>query len=67
MGAGIALDGESADPEDIAAAVFELLNEKSFQLSARHLASVIAASGGAPAIAARIETLAEADPAPTPA
>jgi UDP:flavonoid glycosyltransferase YjiC (YdhE family) len=66
MGAGIALDGESANPDDIAEAVFALLNENSFRRRARHLATVIAASGGTPALAARIEALAEAASTSTP-
>jgi UDP:flavonoid glycosyltransferase YjiC (YdhE family) len=50
LGAGIALDGDTAPPEAIADAVMRILADCSFATAARHLAETIAATD-APATA----------------
>ncbi|HEX6446351.1 MAG TPA: glycosyltransferase [Streptosporangiales bacterium] len=47
LGAGIALDGETATSADIAAAVAAVLDEESYRTAAAHLARAIAAAPGA--------------------
>jgi UDP:flavonoid glycosyltransferase YjiC (YdhE family) len=57
LGAGLALDGESATAAEIGAAVQHVLADKSFAAAARRLADAIAAAPGAAAVAHRLEQL----------
>lgn len=59
LGAGRALDGESATPADIAAAVAEVLTDSTYRSSARELAKAIAATTGAATAASRLVHFAE--------
>jgi UDP:flavonoid glycosyltransferase YjiC (YdhE family) len=52
LGAGIALDGDAASPEEIGDAAMSILSIPSFTVAAQRLADVIAAAG-APASAVR--------------
>lgn len=54
LGAGRALDGESATPADIAAAVVEVLTHPTYRSAARELAGVIAERPGAATAASRL-------------
>jgi UDP:flavonoid glycosyltransferase YjiC (YdhE family) len=58
LGAGRALDGESATGTDIAAAVDAVLSNSTYRASAGKLARVIAATRGAATAASRLERLA---------
>jgi len=60
LGAGLALDGETATPAEIAAAVGSVLMDPSYAAAARHLASRIQASNACEAICLRLEELASA-------
>jgi UDP:flavonoid glycosyltransferase YjiC (YdhE family) len=62
LGAGIALDGETATPAEICAAVEEVVTQASYRTSAQRLARSIAATGGAAAAADMVERLASAAP-----
>ena len=62
LGAGRALDGESATPEEIAQAVDQVLRDRSYAVSAKRLAAVIAAAPGVETAAARLERLADHSP-----
>jgi UDP:flavonoid glycosyltransferase YjiC (YdhE family) len=64
LGAGVALDGETAKPQEIAEAAWHLLACGSYRESAERLASVIARSPGAPAAADLLERLASKAHAP---
>jgi UDP:flavonoid glycosyltransferase YjiC (YdhE family) len=57
LGAGRALDGETATPAQIAAAVGEVLADPSYASSARALADLIAEAPGAAAAVDRLERL----------
>lgn len=57
LGAGRSLDGETATPEDIAAAVDEVLTDRSYASRASALASMIATMRGPQAAADRLEQL----------
>ena len=59
LGAGRALDGETATPADIGQAVDLVLRDASHATAARRLAATIAATPGAAAAASRLERLAE--------
>jgi UDP:flavonoid glycosyltransferase YjiC (YdhE family) len=58
IGAGRALDGESATGADIAAAVDAVLSNPTYRATAGQLAQVIAATRGAATAASRLEQLA---------
>jgi UDP:flavonoid glycosyltransferase YjiC (YdhE family) len=62
LGAGRALDGDSAAPADIAGSVNEVLTESSYTAAARQLAAVIAGAPGATRSASRLEALAGSAP-----
>jgi UDP:flavonoid glycosyltransferase YjiC (YdhE family) len=57
LGAGLALDGESATAAEIGAAVHHVLADKSCAAAARRLADAIAAAPGVAAVAHRLEQL----------
>ncbi|NKZ03594.1 glycosyltransferase [Actinomadura latina] len=57
LGAGIALDGEAADPGEIAAAVRTVIDDPSYRAAALSLAGRIAAAPGPAAAAGRLERL----------
>lgn len=57
LGAGIALDGEAAGPEEIAAAVRTVIGEPSYRAAALSLAGRIAAAPGPAGAAGRLERL----------
>ncbi|HVB53440.1 MAG TPA: glycosyltransferase [Candidatus Acidoferrales bacterium] len=59
LGAGIALDGDSASSVEIAAAVDTVLREPSYRDAAQGIAGLIAAAPGAKNAASRLEALAE--------
>jgi UDP:flavonoid glycosyltransferase YjiC (YdhE family) len=61
LGAGRSLDGEAATPEEIKAAVDEVLGDPSYAANARSLARAIALAPGAAAAADRLEQLARWD------
>lgn len=63
LGAGRSLDGETATPELIAAAVDEVLANPSYALCARMLADTIARARGPAAAVDRLERLAQSNPA----
>lgn len=58
LGAGIALDGETATPADIAHAVATLLTDDTYRDNSARLAAIIGALPGASAAATRLESLA---------
>jgi MGT family glycosyltransferase len=57
LGCGASLDGDSATPEEIKAAIDRLLNDRSFTANARTLAETISRSPGVSAAASQLETL----------
>jgi len=57
LGCGASLDGDSAMPAEIKAAVDRLLNDRSFTANARTLAETISRSPGVSAAASQLETL----------
>ena len=57
LGAGIALDGESATPAEIRQAVDAVVTEPGYRAAARRIADTIAKSNGATAAADHLETL----------
>ncbi|CND65058.1 UDP-glucuronosyltransferase [Mycobacterium tuberculosis] len=57
LGAGIALDGESAGPEEIAEAVRTVVEDPSYRAAALSLASGVAAERGPAAAVGRLERL----------
>ncbi|CAG9185889.1 glycosyltransferase [Cupriavidus pinatubonensis] len=59
LGVGCSLDGETATPEDIAAAVDEVLTDRSYASRAGALAKTIARMRGPQAAADRLEQLAQ--------
>ncbi|MFJ9542148.1 glycosyltransferase [Streptomyces sp. NPDC101225] len=60
LGAGIALDGDGATPDDIADAVRTVLEDDSYAARARQLARSISALPGPDGAAARLERIAKA-------
>lgn len=58
LGAGIALDGETASPAEIRAAVDTVLHDDSYRTAARALGSAITATSGAATAAGVVERLA---------
>jgi UDP:flavonoid glycosyltransferase YjiC (YdhE family) len=61
LGAGLSLDGETATPAEISAAVDEVLADPSYASSARSLADLIAGARGPAAAVDRLEQLAQSD------
>lgn len=57
LGAGLALDGEAASPEEIVKAVRTVLTDPDYGAAARGLASTLESAPGADAAADRIESL----------
>jgi len=62
LGAGLALDGESATVAEIAGAVEQVLTDQSYADAARRLAHVIADTPGGATAASRLERLANGGP-----
>jgi UDP:flavonoid glycosyltransferase YjiC (YdhE family) len=60
LGAGLALDGDTATPSEIKAAADQLLADPSYAANARRLAAVIFNSPGVPAAVRQLEQLASA-------
>jgi UDP:flavonoid glycosyltransferase YjiC (YdhE family) len=59
LGAGMVLDGDAAPPEDIAAAVDEVLTDSRYRSSAERLATIINRTDGAATAADLVQRLAE--------